>query len=58
MNKLKKALIEISALRTLDYSVGAEEIILTANASIEGWGSVLMQIFESLRHPCRYENEI
>jgi len=57
MDQLKLALTQAPALVRIDYSEGAGEIILAADASLEGWGSVLMQLdAEGRRHPSRYES--
>ena len=57
MNALKTALTQAPALVRLDYSEGVGIIILTPDASLKGWGAVLMQIdAEGQRHPSRYES--
>lgn len=56
MDRLKEALTTAPALRALDYDPEAGEIILAVDASCEGWGAVLMQVFESKKHPNRYES--
>jgi hypothetical protein len=57
MDALKMALTQTPALVKIDYSEGAGEIILAADASLQGWGSVLMQLDDKgRRHPSRYES--
>lgn len=56
MDKLKMALTTAPALITLVYTDGAGEIILAVDASLKGWGAVLMQIVDGIRHPSRYES--
>ena len=46
MDALKVALTTAPALVTLDYSSGAEEIILAVDSSLKGWGAVLSQMIE------------
>lgn len=58
MDLLKLALTTPPALVILDYSEGAGDIILTVDASLEGWGGVLMQQIQGKRHPSRYESGI
>ena len=58
MTHLKTALTQAPALRGLDYSEGAGEIILAVDASLQGWGAILQQqdAETGKRHPCRYES--
>ena len=59
MQKMKEALTTAPALKTIDYeSIG--RIIVSTDASLEGWGAVLQQEAEEekRRHPCRYESGI
>ena len=56
MDKLKMALTAAPALITIDYSEGAGAIILAVDASLLGWGAVLMQVVLKKRHPARYES--
>src|SRR5689334_20392893 len=58
MRTLKKALCSAPALITIDYSLGAGEIILAVDTSKEGWGAILMQIIGGKRHPSRYESGV
>lgn len=60
MDRLKKALISAPALVTLDYSDDGGPIILVVDASLRGWGAVLMQIEKGTkkRHPVRYESGV
>ena len=53
---LQKALTTAPALVTINYSEEAGEIIVAADASLEGWGAILMQIVEDRRCPSRYES--
>ena len=43
MNVLKNALTSAPALVTIDYAEGAGRIVLAFDASLTGWGAVLMQ---------------
>jgi ribonuclease HI len=57
MSALKAALTTTPALVKIIYSDGAGEIILAADASLDGWGAVLMQLdAQGKRHPSRYES--
>jgi hypothetical protein len=58
MDTLKEALTSAPALRTLNYSEGAGEIILAVDASLQGWGAVLQQVdaVTGKRHPSRYQS--
>ncbi len=58
MDLMKLALTSPPALVSLDYSKEADEIILAVNASLEGWGGVLMQLVKGKRHHSRYESVI
>ena len=52
MDALKLALTSAPALVQLDYSEDAGPIILAVDASLTGWGAVLMQEdSEGRRHP-------
>ena len=44
MDLLKFALTSPPALVSLDYKEGVGNIILAVDASLEGWGGVLMQL--------------
>ena len=57
MDTLKMALTQAPALVKIDYSEGAGDIILAADASQSGWGANLMQQdIEGRRHPSQYES--
>ena len=58
MEELKEALTTAPALVSIDYSEGAGLIILAFDASLQGWGAVLMQLERDSkrRHPARYES--
>ena len=57
MDTIKIALTTAPALVKIDYSEGAGEIVLAVDASLTGWGAVLMQAdAEGRRHPSRYES--
>ena len=58
MDLLKLALTTSPTLVSLDYSEEVGEIILAVDASLEGWGRVLMQLVQGKRHPSRYESGI
>ena len=57
MAALKHALTNAPALVKIQYTDEAREIILVVDASLKGWGAVLMQL-DALRrrHPSRYES--
>ena len=57
MDTLKVALTSAPALTKIVYTDGAGEIILAVDASLKGWGAVLMQLDDSKRrHPTQYES--
>jgi ribonuclease HI len=58
MDTLKTLLTSSPTLVTLDFLPGARLIILAVDASLTGWGAVLMQIgrHDGERHPVRYES--
>ena len=57
MDHIKLALTSAPALVKVDYSENKGEIILAVDASLTGWGAVLMQVdAEGRRHPSRYES--
>jgi hypothetical protein len=59
MNTLKTALTQAPALAKIDYSEGGGDIILAPDASLKGWGAVLIQLdAERRRHPSRYESRL
>ena len=58
MDLLKFALTSHPALVSLDYTERAGDIILAVDASLEGWGGVLMQLVKGKRHSSRYESGI
>ena len=57
MEKLKEALTTAPALMPISYEADAGEIIMAVDASLDGWGGILMQLDkEKKRHPSRYES--
>ena len=60
MKTLKLALTTAPALKTIDYTEGAGEVICAVDASGEGWGGNLMQVKqeEKRRHAICYKSEI
>lgn len=58
MDLLKLALRTPPALVLLDYTEGAGDITFAVDASLDGWGRVLMQLVKGKRHPSRYESGI
>lgn len=56
MDQLKEAVTSDPILVSLDVSKGHGEIILMVDASLTGWGAVLMQVVEGARRPVRYES--
>jgi hypothetical protein len=57
MANLKEALCNAPALRTLDLSDGAGQIVVGVDASLEEWGVIMQQEDENKdQHPCRYES--
>ena len=57
MAALKYALTNALALVKIQYTDKTREIILVVDASLKGWGAVLMQL-DAFRqqHPFRYES--
>lgn len=58
MEELKKKVTEAPILVTLDLKDGYGEVILMVDASLEGWGAVLMQVVDGKRHPIRFDSGI
>jgi hypothetical protein len=61
MDKLKIAITSAPALISIDYSENGGDIIVSTDASGEGWGAVLMQALKEnakRRHPVRFESGI
>ena len=58
MDELKACITTAPILICLYLGDGAGDIILMVDASLEGWGAVLMQIFEGKRHPVRFESGV
>jgi ribonuclease HI len=57
MDTLKHALTHAPALVRIIYTDKAGEVILGVDASLKGWGAVLMQLDDQgRRHPSRYES--
>jgi hypothetical protein len=56
MDTLKIALTNPPALTSIDYE--NDVVILAVDASLEGWGGVLMVLRNGKRHPVRYESGI
>lgn len=56
MDELISHLTSKPVLISIDYSEGAGEIILMIDASLVGWGAVLMQVVEGQRKPARFES--
>lgn len=57
MDSLKLALTTAPALVQINYEEGAGKVVLAVDASLTGWGAVLMQEDEEKkRHPSRYES--
>ena len=53
MAALKEALTAAPVLVKIDYSEEAGAVILTVDASLEGWGAILGQEDEKgKKHPC------
>ena len=59
MNSLKTLLMTVSALCFIDYK-NEEDIILTINASLQGWNTVLIQINKKIKkwHFSWYESDL
>jgi len=56
---LKEALCNAPALKTLDVSDGAGQIVVGVDTSSEGWGAISQQEDENKdRHPCCYESAL
>lgn len=58
MDLLKLALITPSAFVFLDYTKSASDIILTVDASLDGWEGVVMQLVKGKKYPSRYKSRI
>ena len=58
MDLLKLAFTSLPTLVSLNYYEKASEIILTVDASLEGWRKVLMQLVEGKKYSSRYKSEI
>ena len=61
MNLLKKWLMTASALKSIDYHEGADDIVLAVDANSHKWGAVLMQCAAGSNqkwHPIRYESGV
>lgn len=58
INLLKLALISLPALVLHDYSKDTDKIILTMDASLEGWERVVIQLIKGKRHFFRYGSGI
>jgi len=55
MEILKEDLCNAPALKTLDVSDSAGQIVVGVDASLEGWGTILQQEDENKdRHQCPY----
>ena len=48
----------LPALISLDYTDRAGDIILEVDASLDGWGGVLMQLMNEKRYLSRYKGRI
>jgi hypothetical protein len=55
---LQKALTTVPTLVTINYSEKAGKIIITANANLERWDAIFMQIVKDRRCLFKYENKI
>ena len=49
-------MINAPVLSMIDYSIKADDIVLTVGASEEGWGAILKQENDAKRHLMRYES--
>jgi ribonuclease HI len=56
METLKRKITSPPILITLNYSEEAGEVILMVDASLLGWGCVLMQLIDGKRKPIRFES--
>jgi hypothetical protein len=56
MDTIKQGLTTAPVLRTPRYGPNAGMLILAIDAGGEGWGAVLIQLTDDLRHSCRYES--
>ena len=56
METLKRKITAPPILITLNYSEEAGEVILMVDASLLGWGCVLMQVIDGKRKPVRFES--
>ena len=58
MQDLASTLTKLPILITITYLPRAGLIILMVDASLKGWGAVLMQVIDGVRRPARYESGI
>lgn len=58
LETLKDKVTTAPILISLSFEDGSGEIILMCDASLRGWGAVLMQIIGGKRHPARFESGI
>lgn len=56
MDTLKHRVTTPPILISIIYGPDGGEIILMIDASLEGWGAVLMQVYQGKRHPIRFES--
>lgn len=57
-DQLKEILSSNPVVLPLDYEADPLNIIVAVDASLQGWGAVLMQNQRGRRHPARYESGI
>lgn len=55
---LKLAIITSPALVSLNYNKKAVDIIFAVDASVKGWGVVLILLVKGKKHLLRYESKI
>lgn len=54
--QLKSVLSTFPCVLPIDYDFTPLEIVIAVDASLKGWGAVLMQVRDKVRKPARYES--
>ena len=57
-DKIKSILTTFPVVMPIDYNVNPLQIIVAVDASVLGWGAVLLQNHRGKRHPARYESGV
>ncbi|KAJ9481740.1 hypothetical protein VN97_g11726 [Penicillium thymicola] len=54
--KIKETLSTFPCVLPIDYSSVPLDVVIAVDASLKGWGAVLMQVRDGVRKPARYES--